>query len=184
MKAHEFLTEIGSFNYKFKEEPYYLEDNKNWQRILFNIANKVASYFSRPVAGKKYTFSTDSGAKYEVYLDLYMKSGLNIRFFYVNRSGIRLHKLTGTAAGEELRIISTVRQIAKKYIDEVHPSVIAFSAVELKETSRFSLYDRIARDFSRYFPEYKFRSSKDTQHGKTWFFGRTENYDNTANTRS
>jgi hypothetical protein len=174
MKISQIIAETGSFSYPYQREPYsYSVDLKNWQRRLFILADELSGYFGKPVGGEKYSFVTDRGALYEVYLDDYLKSGLSIRFFYVSDTGKRKYNITSTGSGEEIRIISTVGTILRDHLETHKPGVVAFTAAKYRqEPSRIKLYNTIAKNFSRYFPQYKFQNNQEDKVGTTWFFTR------------
>ena len=140
MRAQEFLTELA-------DSPYPLQ-------FAQHGANK-----------SRYGFETDSGAEYMI--DVYPASSpgafqnnlLSVGFALI-KDGEEVDTATGTAGADSLRIFGTVLAATKDALAHrtkqgLDIEYIQFAAKHA-EPSRVSLYQRFAKNISRYLPGWEF----------------------------
>lgn len=154
MKIREIIVEVGDNPYAYgplepQAQPSRLD------RLIDKIPAKMSNLSAR------YKFTTESGIEYIVYLDPDTRDeqvGLSVAFAAVDpKTGKATVDITQT--GDAPRIFSTVYKIMRDYIAQHNPAFITFTAKN-SEPTRVRLYNLIARQASKWFPNYQKALSK------------------------
>lgn len=120
----------------------------------------------------EYVFTTEDKLLYSVTIDNLPGNRSRIAFS-ATKQDQPFPKFGVTGSGDAFKVLATVVEIIKKYVDEHHPATIFFSA---KEPSRVKLYDSILKKLDRALPDYELTSKgPGYEAGTTYYYLKLKN---------
>lgn len=157
------------------EQEYGMYKTKGPQRITAMTNEALdSSYPYEEYSAGKYTFTTNSGISYKVYLQ--GKDMVEVAFSAIlpgEEENFRPDKTTITGTGDSRKVFGTVVKIVKEYIDTHKPNALYFTA-ENAEPSRVKLYNRLIAQVDKELPEYKALGNIDLGTGTAYMLKRKE----------